>query len=129
MRGIYCLLISVKADSTIKAGALGRMLFRKGTYCYVGSAQNGLEVRVARHLSMKKKLFWHIDYLLADRKNAFVRSVFYKLAGKTSECETARQLTKAGGMPISGFGCSDCSCHSHLFFLSPGTLRRQKKGL
>ncbi len=124
MRGIYCLLISVKKDSAIRVGALGRMLFKKGTYCYVGSAQNGLEARVNRHLSSKKKKrFWHIDYLLADRKNAFVRSVFYKIAGKKTECETAGKLAKAGGAPMSGFGCSDCSCHSHLFFLSPGTSR------
>lgn len=123
MRGIYCLLISVKADSKVKVGALGRMLFKKGTYCYVGSAQNGLEARVARHLSKKKKLFWHIDYLLANRKAASVRGVFYKIAGKKVECETARGLAKIGGVPISGFGCSDCSCNSHLFFLSPGTLR------
>lgn len=123
MRGIYCLLISVKTDSTIKVGALGNIFFRKGTYCYVGSAQNGLEARVARHMSAKKKLFWHIDYLLADGKNASVGRVFYKLAGKKAECETARKLAKAGGRPISGFGCSDCSCKSHLLFLSPGTSR------
>lgn len=127
MRGIYCLLISVKTDSTIKVGALGNIFFRKGTYCYVGSAQNGLEARVARHMSTKKKLFWHIDYLLAD-DNVSVRDVFCKAgAGKEEECETAEKMTKSG-VPISGFGCSDCSCNSHLLFLSPGTSRRQKKG-
>lgn len=129
MRGIYCLLISVKTDSTIKVGALGRILFKKGTYCYVGSAQNELEARVKRHLSKKKTLFWHIDYLLAD-KDARVVDVFYKRnAGRSEECKAARKFMQmTGGMPVKGFGCSDCYCGSHLFMLIPGTLRRQKKG-
>lgn len=118
MRGIYCLLISVRKDFMIKVGALGRMLFKKGTYCYVGSAQNGLEARVARHLSSKKKkMFWHIDYLLADG-NARVVDVFHKRnAGRSEECGAARRfMRKTGGVPVKGFGCSDCDCASHLLF-------------
>ncbi len=124
MRGIYCLLISVKRDTRIRVGALGRLEFRNGTYCYVGSAQNGIETRVRRHLSQKKKLFWHIDYLLAD-KNARVADVFYKRnADRSEECKAARKFMQmAGGTLVKGFGCSDCNCASHLLFLSPGTSR------
>lgn len=124
MRGICCLLISVRKDSVMEVGPLGQLEFRKGAYCYVGSAQNGLEARVRRHLSKKKRpLFWHVDYLLADR-SVSVKEVFCKLgAGKEEECKTARKMT---GTPIENFGCSDCKCASHLFFLSPGTSRRQK---
>jgi len=115
MKGIYCLIIKVKTDITPKIGALGKIRFKKGIYVYTGSAQNNLEKRIKRHLSKKKKLKWHIDYLL---KNNFVKieRVLYKKAKKPGECRIVNKLTKTE-IPIKKFGCSDCNCKSHLFKL------------
>jgi adenylylsulfate kinase len=113
MKGIYVLIISIRRDITVKIGALGPMTFQKGSYAYVGSAQNNLEERIARHLGKAQKKFWHIDYLLSNTK-AVVQRVFTKEAGKPEECELAERIHRKG-CPIPDFGCSDCKCESHLF--------------
>ena len=113
MKGIYLLIIEVKKFTQIKIGALGRIDFDKGAYVYVGSAQNNLEKRIERHLRIKKKKHWHIDYLLGNKFSNIVK-VFYKKAKKSEECGTANKLLKTE-IPILNFGCSDCKCKSHLF--------------
>lgn len=125
MKGVYCLIIKVKIDIIQEIGSLGKIKFKKGDYVYIGSAQNNLEKRIKRHLSKKKKIKWHIDYLL---KNIFVKieKIFYKKAAKKEECEIASFLTKFEE-PIKNFGCSDCKCKAHLFKLkSIVNLRRLK---
>ncbi len=112
MKGVYVLVIDVSKDIQEKIGCLGNIRFPKGTYAYVGSAQNNLEKRVARHRSKKKTLFWHIDYLL-NNEFATVTKVFCKKAGKAEECKLANSLSKAENM-VQKFGCSDCRCKSHL---------------
>ncbi|MBU0758085.1 MAG: DUF123 domain-containing protein [Nanoarchaeota archaeon] len=87
--------------------------FEKGNYIYIGSAQNNLEKRIQRHLSAKKKLRWHVDYVL-NSKDAYVAKAFYKTAPKKEECSTAG-LMMEHGVSIEGFGCSDCRCSSHFF--------------
>ena len=114
MKGAYCIIIEVKKDSSVKIGALGRIKFRKGIYCYVGSAMNNLEKRIKRHLSKSKKLHWHIDYLLLN-KNASIRKVFYRESNKREECKIADFVSKNSIGQIENFGCSDCNCKSHLF--------------
>jgi len=111
MKGIYALIISLKKDKKIKIGSLGNLNFKKGIYIYIGSAQNNLEKRLARHKSKTKKLHWHIDYLL---KHAKIIKVLTKKGKKSLECKTAQHLLKIQE-PIKGFGCSDCKCISHLF--------------
>ena len=113
LKGIYVLIIQVNQAIQPKIGALGELTFTEGLYAYVGSAQNNLELRVARHRRRKKSLFWHIDYLL-NNEAAKVVAVYYKLGRKTEECKIASFL-KANAQPIAGFGCSDCPCSSHLF--------------
>ena len=113
IKGIYILFISIKRDILIGVGALGKIKFTQGTYAYVGSAQNGIKKRVTRHLRKEKKKFWHIDYLLEQKDNS-VEEIFYQKAPKKKECRIAEALSKLGE-PIKGFGCSDCSCVSHLF--------------
>ncbi len=115
MKGIYVLVISVSKNMKTWIGSLGEIDFRKGLYAYVGSAQNNLERRIARHLSNTKKRFWHIDYLLENR-SAKVLDAFHKKGRKNEECETAEDLAKSSSL-IPGFGCSDCTCRSHLFRL------------
>jgi len=113
MKGVYVLLVEVDKDIQERIGALEKIKFQRGTYAYVGSAQNCLEKRIARHLSEKKSLFWHIDYLL-DNKYAKATKAFYRIAEKSEECRIADLLKKSED-PVPGFGCSDCSCRSHLF--------------
>ena len=119
--GIYVLFISVKRSMLLKVGALGKIELSKGTYAYVGSAQNGIKMRVARHLKREKRKFWHIDYLLTQ-KNARVEKVIYKETLKEEECRIAQTLCKLGN-PVRGFGCSDCSCSSHLFKIEEPILK------
>ena len=113
MKGVYVLIISVGKDTKVNVGALGSIFFEKGSYAYVGSAQNGLERRVQRHLRKEKKKFWNIDYLLDDDAVGIVK-VFYKEAEKSEECKIAGKLSEKG-VAVRRFGCSDCGCVSHLF--------------
>ncbi len=115
-RGIYILVIGLAKSRKIRIGKLGVLEFSKGLYAYAGSAQNNLEKRIERHRSRKenrKKLFWHIDYLLEKGR---ILEVYTKPASKEQECETAKSLERKF-KSISKFGCSDCNCRSHLFFL------------
>ena len=95
-------------------GKRRRMTLRKGFYAYVGSALGGLEKRVERHLSAKKKFYWHIDYLL---EKAAVRMAICAETSHTEECSVARGLS-AMLSSVPGFGSTDCRCSSHLFFSS-----------
>jgi len=112
MKGSYVLLIRVKPAKKIRIGSLGIVEFRPGFYAYVGSAMNSLEKRVGRHLGSKKKMFWHIDYLLRE---AEIVEVFQAESPLRLECGIAGQLSKKL-TAVPGFGCSDCRCESHLFF-------------
>jgi len=112
MKGIYILLILIKRNVSPRIGALGSIKLTKGNYAYVGSAQNNLQKRIERHLSMNKRFHWHIDYLL-NNKNVEVKQVLTKQSSKKEECRTAQKLMN-NSIPIIGFGCSDCNCKSHL---------------
>ena len=87
MNGVYALILKLSEDSIIEVGALGTVFFLKGYYVYIGSALNGLEKRVNRHLEKKKKLHWHIDYLvqISSVKEIIVAETTYK-----KECNIAR---------------------------------------
>jgi Uri superfamily endonuclease len=112
MKGIYVLIVSVSKDFSVNVGALGTVRFGRGLYGYVGSAQNGFKRRIERHLGNNKRMFWHIDYLLANDAAEVVR-VFYKDAGKLEECRISKKLAERG-FPVKGFGSSDCVCNGHL---------------
>jgi len=107
------LIIQVDKKVDVNVGALGKLTFEKGLYAYVGSAQANLEQRIKRHLAKEKHLFWHIDYLLKDSAARIVK-VLYKQADRIEECELAKAIGEKGES-VDGFGCSDCSCKSHLF--------------
>ena len=122
MKGSYLLVIELKNDYEISIGKLGEIKFHKGFYIYVGSALNGLEQRIQRHLRNNKKTHWHIDYLL---KYAKIINVFYKEKENKEECIIAKKLDNKLSS-ISGFGCSDCKCKSHLFY---GTYNQIKNNI
>jgi Uri superfamily endonuclease len=113
VKGVYVLVVSVGKDIRVSTGALGDTFFERGLYVYAGSAQNGLEKRVKRHLRKAKRKFWHVDYLL-DSGAVKVTKAFCKEAGKSEECSIARRLSEKG-VAVKNFGCSDCDCISHLF--------------
>ncbi len=116
MKGSYILIIRLTTPTKIKVGKLGTLEFKPGYYAYVGSAMNSIEARVRRHLRKTgKKLFWHIDYLLAS-EYAEVVDVLIKESNKKEECEIAGKLAERFES-IPKFGCSDCKCKSHLFYL------------
>ncbi|MFW6038592.1 MAG: GIY-YIG nuclease family protein [Candidatus Saliniplasma sp.] len=108
--GIYLLIIQLKQNHKIEVGALGELEFKKGFYLYVGSAQNGLEHRINRHLRDDKKKHWHIDYLL---ENAEVIDVKVKDGNSNEECLLAEKIGRFAEK-IPNFGSSDCRCDSHL---------------
>lgn len=110
----YCLLIKLKDNETIKIGKIGEIDFQEGYYVYIGSALNSLEGRIKRHLKEEKKLFWHVDYLLAS-SNSKIEEVIFEKSGEKWECEIAREIATSG-LLINQFGCSDCKCNSHLFY-------------
>lgn len=114
-KGTYCLIISMKDDSTIKIGAMGRTYFKKGFYVYVGSALNSLDKRIERHISKKKKKHWHADYLTLN-KNAQIKEVVFTYSTKKIECDISNEISKKSNGNIELFGCSDCNCMSHLYY-------------
>ena len=113
LQGIYVIVIKVNKDTNINIGALGNLSFTKGLYAYVGSAQKNLQKRIKRHLRKQKRVFWHIDYLLDHPASKPVK-IFFKQASKNDECTIAQEMNTRNEA-VTGFGCSDCNCKSHLF--------------
>ncbi|MGQ9506680.1 MAG: GIY-YIG nuclease family protein [Candidatus Bathycorpusculaceae bacterium] len=112
VNSVYVLVIEINKNINVNIGALGNVNFEKGVYAYVGSAKKGLNKRVERHLSKNKRKFWHIDYLLND-DSVKVLKVF-TMQESFSECEVAKIINEKG-VPVQGFGSSDCRCISHFF--------------
>ena len=112
-KGTYVLFLTFFSERRVSVGALGELTFGPGMYCYVGSAMNGLDQRVGRHLSRDKTARWHVDYLtlaadLVEAAESYPDFV--------PECELAALAESCGCVPAAiGFGCSDCSCRTHLF--------------
>ena len=116
--GVYQLRIRLRKPAVVDVGALGRCRFAAGWYVYSGSARSGLVQRIGCHLRRRKRMHWHIDYLLgvADGVEAFVQP-----GVGLSECELHRSLS-GGEALVAGFGSSDCECASHLAYF-PRRLR------
>jgi sugar fermentation stimulation protein A len=111
-RGSYILILKLPPGRKLNIGKLGRISLKGGYYLYVGSARKSLTQRLERHKRERKKLFWHIDYL---RAHAEVHLALPIRASDPLECELAQALKRISQWEIPGFGCSDCSCSSHLF--------------
>jgi len=111
-RGCYLLLCRLDTRRSVEAGALGRIDFAPGTYCYVGSARKDLSRRIGRHLRRTKTLHWHIDFLRAAADACVALPI---RTADDLEHEIARALAGMAEMSVPGFGSSDCSCRSHLF--------------
>lgn len=115
-KGVYCLVLRNEGCS-LDIGRLGRRNFAPGWHVYVGSAlgPGGLK-RAMRHARLAaardRAPKWHIDYLLLSPFFS-LEAIYCAPTHEPAECAIARAL---GGASVSGFGCSDCRCASHLFF-------------
>ena len=121
--GIYTLLLFLSKQVTLTIGKLGKQRFPMGYYTYTGSAlgkgASSLKHRIARHLRKEKRMFWHIDYLLAD-ENVSVEAVIVAETNENMECKTNQHIKTIMGakVQVKGFGASDCrkNCESHLLY-------------
>jgi len=117
-KGIYCLVLE-NPECTVRVGALGTLSFAAGWHCYIGSALGpGGLLRLERHINLAerrdKRPKWHIDYLLTDPRF----QIAYAVSAPTQErleCRLATALAR-GGTGVLKFGCSDCTCPSHLMY-------------
>jgi len=112
--GVYIGLFRLARPRRIRVGRLGVIAFTPGLYAYVGSARQHLKARLDRHARRHKRLRWHIDYLSV--RSEMIGALALP-GGKERECQLAQRLTDIGAEPVPGFGCSDCRCRSHLFWI------------
>ncbi len=118
-RGSYLILMRLPRRRRIEVGALGPLSFDRGWVVYVGSAKKNLTARINRHLRTRKKQHWHIDYLrpVAGEVTALpIRS------SRDEECDIAKALAEILTPTQKGFGCSDCTCPTHLFWSTENPL-------
>lgn len=115
--GTYLLVTRLRANESIRIGRLGTFGFKRGYYCYVGSAfgPGGIAARLSHHLRRTQSPHWHIDYL---RQRADVIETWHAEDHHPREHEWARLLAQMPGMHTSvrRFGASDCNCLTHLYF-------------
>jgi len=112
--GAYHLVLYLSEERPLHVGSLGGRTFRAGYYVYTGSAINGIDARVRRHLGSRRRRHWHIDYLLDV---ATVVGVIRVPSEAREECaRNAAVSMLPGAQPAKGFGASDCRCASHLFY-------------
>lgn len=123
-KGVYCLVLKNRTCS-IEVGALGRIGFRAGWHTYIGSALGpGGLARVGRHIRLAgqkdRRPRWHIDYLLLS-ENFVPFGVICIRTNAPIECRLAGTVP---GVPVAGFGCSDCRCASHLLYSASDPMKR-----
>lgn len=114
MRGVYLLTIHLQRPAKLKVGHLGTFEFPEGYYLYVGSAMSGFAGRINRHLRRRKRMRWHVDYLLAVAEPLWVD--LYETQHREDECRLNAKVAKLPGASVASprFGASDCKCRTHL---------------
>jgi Uri superfamily endonuclease len=106
----YKIHFILKKPVVLEIGKLGRFEFPAGEYVYTGSARRNMEARISRHSSRKKKLRWHIDYLLAASPSKIIGVELFD----REECVVNQEAE--GAILVPRFGATDCKngCGSHL---------------
>ncbi len=126
MRGGYVLLIKIPKKIDLPLKSIGNITLDSGVWAYVGSAMGtgstNLENRIRRHFLKKKKIHWHIDYLLASEVRLIL--AIWAESLQPIECIIAQHLENEQGF-VAGprkFGASDCKegCTTHLFCAENG---------
>jgi len=121
-QGSYLLILNLKRNRKIDVGKLGKVLFRKGFYVYVGSAMANLSKRMERHRHLRKRHHWHIDEL---RAVAEFHSVLAIRSSQRLECKVAKGMSEIAEWSVPRFGSTDCSCDTHLFGMSKDPLHSE----
>jgi sugar fermentation stimulation protein A len=118
--GVYHLVLRLRRELTLCVGKLGHLALPAGWYVYTGSAMGGLEPRLRRHQRQRKKLHWHIDYLL---QHAELVEIVPVPTTRSTECERNRWVLAQPGVRVMapGFGSSDCRCPAHLAYFPART--------
>lgn len=115
--GTYVLLLHSLVTERVGIGRWGQLQVEPGWYLYVGSAfgPGGLRARVRRHCRSIKKRHWHVDYL---REVTSLVDFWYAHGPRRLEHDWAEALGMLeDAQAVTGFGCSDCRCISHLAYL------------
>ena len=110
-------------ETQVRVGSLGLINLAPGYYLYVGSAMNGLTARVSRHMRLRKKMHWDVDYI----RQVSDKFVAYPVRTPLSiECDLAEAVGDLFEPVIPGFGASDSALGTHLFFskTDPSLLRQ-----
>ena len=115
--GTYVLILENDKRKRIQIGKWGKLEMEPGYYLYVGSAfgPGGVLARVSRHCREAKSKRWHVDFLRAYTR---LNVVWYAHGAVRLEHRWASALMDLEQTAaIKDFGCSDCRCLAHLFFV------------
>jgi Uri superfamily endonuclease len=119
--GTYALVLTSHETSPVGIGRLGNLVLQP----YVGSAfgAGGLAARIRHHTQITARPHWHIDYLRAACD--LIESWFTtEAASREHSWAGAAARLPGAGVPMPGFGSSDCQCAAHLFwFKNPPSVR------
>ncbi len=113
-RGSYLLVLKNAVHREIQVGKLGRVRFEEGYYVYVGSGMNGVDERVARHKSRRKRHHWHIDRITPAPMR--ITRVYIIRRNLRLEDDLAGRMERIAPRAVGGFGSSDSKKSSHLFY-------------
>ena len=121
-KGTYIIVLHFDRTRIIAVGKLGPVQLKRGYYAYVGSAfgPGGMKSRLRHHIMPKTRFHWHLDYL-----DGILKEIWVSEPGARLEHEWAWSLGETSSGRVPGFGCSDCSCDSHLFYFT--SLKRLHK--
>jgi sugar fermentation stimulation protein A len=115
-KGGYILIMQNKHNMELDIGKLGRVKFEQGYYVYVGSGMGGVYERTKRHSRKDKKKHWHIDYLTPEYMS--IKRIYIIRREQRIEELLAQRIEKISYRGVKGFGASDSSLASHLFFFA-----------
>jgi sugar fermentation stimulation protein A len=123
-RGSYMLVLYNCRLLSVEVGSLGNIDFKKGYYVYVGSALNSLKARLSRHRRSRKKRFWHIDYVTPE----YFKQIKSYTIHRTDRIEghMVDRVRSVAHASVRGFGCSDSSASSHLFYFQTPPFRNSR---
>jgi Uri superfamily endonuclease len=119
LKGTYLLVLQVTQPlMALSVGRLGILDFSPGFYVYVGSAfgSGGLPARLNyHHQKVKQHPHWHVDYL---RQHADLVETWAVGCDVRLELDWVTMLRKHPELlsSVRGFGSSDTSAPTHLFF-------------
>ncbi len=122
-KGSYILLLKNPRKFSSKIRQLGMRNFPAGFYIYVGSALNGLSMRLQRHKRKNKKKHWHIDHIFPKRLKLH-KEISFRRKDRIEEA-LANDFSQISEDEIAGFGASDSRMKSHLFYFANDPYHKQ----